>query len=701
MGFGFLAPLLLAGAALVAVPWLVHRIRQPERRAVRFSSLLFVPVVERQAVERRRVQHPLLMLLRMLMLLIAAAAFARPYREVFFAAPEPQSGRVNHVIALDVSYSMAALGHMEEAQERALAVVDELPVGDRVAVVAFARVATIGSPLSYPDETENDSVRRARRAISDAAPTWEGTDYAMALQAAERLLLDESPAEGGRIIHLISDFQEAGIPPSASGWRLSSGIALDPVVIGQEVPVNLAVEELAVRPVRAGQLQVRARVRNWSADLERSTGARLVADGREVGRMDRSILPGSASQVVFALPWDGLQPLSGYVEIGADGLPADDRRYFAVNPSRQHRVLLVRQRGVRSYDRLIEAAVPASADIPWRLAPISPGELSASLDDPPRLVVAADLEDMDESLMVKLRAYIHSGGRLFLLLGDRATAASIDRLLGADAGLHLEGRRAAADEPGSFARLAWVDLSHPVFLPFRGARFNDFSALRFSDYHRIRSAAPAAVLARFQEDSGDSAPAMIEVVSGTGRVLLWAGGIDPAWSNLSRSPRFVPLLHETLRYLTADRPPRSEYAVGDPVILPMQDQEAPPPWEADSMPLGGEAERLTLASGSFRRLEAPEFLRWRRSGQPDWQRVEAINIDATESDPARVSPAEFAIRLCDAALALGAAAPGEGAETGAVSREYGRAGVGLLLGFLLLESWYATHLARRSRKKDR
>jgi len=71
------------------------------------------------------------------------------------------------VIALDVSYSMAVLDHMEEAAERALAIVDELPVGDRVAVVAFGRVATIDSPLSYPDETENDSVRRARRVIRE------------------------------------------------------------------------------------------------------------------------------------------------------------------------------------------------------------------------------------------------------------------------------------------------------------------------------------------------------------------------------------------------------------------------------------------------------------------------------------------------------------------------------------------------------
>jgi len=80
--------------------------------------------------------------------------------------------------------------------------------------------------------------------------------------------------------------------------------------------------------------------------------------------------------------------------------------------------------------------------------------------------------------------------------------------------------------------------------------------------------------------------------------------------------------------------------------------------------------------------------------------VEAVNIDAAESDPARISPAEFAIRLCDGPVAPDAGVAGEGAETGAATREYGRAGIGLLLGLLLLESGYAVRLARRSRKED-
>ena len=61
---GLLVPLFAFGVALIGIPYFVHRIRRPERETVRFSSLMFVPDVKREVIERRRIQHIVLMLLR-------------------------------------------------------------------------------------------------------------------------------------------------------------------------------------------------------------------------------------------------------------------------------------------------------------------------------------------------------------------------------------------------------------------------------------------------------------------------------------------------------------------------------------------------------------------------------------------------------------------------------------------------------------
>ena len=60
MPLAFLAPLFLGALSLVAVPWLIHQIRRPEREPLRFSSIMFIPKIDRKIIERRRIQHLLL-----------------------------------------------------------------------------------------------------------------------------------------------------------------------------------------------------------------------------------------------------------------------------------------------------------------------------------------------------------------------------------------------------------------------------------------------------------------------------------------------------------------------------------------------------------------------------------------------------------------------------------------------------------------
>ena len=94
MGLALLTPLFLAGAALVAAPFLIHQIRRPEREPLRFSSHMFVPNIQREVIERKRVQHLLLLLLRMAMLILLAAAFSRPYWRAAASGEDDVTGLV-------------------------------------------------------------------------------------------------------------------------------------------------------------------------------------------------------------------------------------------------------------------------------------------------------------------------------------------------------------------------------------------------------------------------------------------------------------------------------------------------------------------------------------------------------------------------------------------------------------------------------
>ncbi|MDX2056495.1 MAG: BatA domain-containing protein, partial [Gemmatimonadales bacterium] len=80
MGLGWLVPAFLAGLAALVVPILVHLRQREKREPIRFPSLMFLRKVPHRTSERRRITHPILLLLRALAVTALVAAYARPYR---------------------------------------------------------------------------------------------------------------------------------------------------------------------------------------------------------------------------------------------------------------------------------------------------------------------------------------------------------------------------------------------------------------------------------------------------------------------------------------------------------------------------------------------------------------------------------------------------------------------------------------------
>src|ERR1700747_3140858 len=75
----FLAPLFLVASAAIAVPIFVHLIQRERKRVVEFPSLMFVQKIPYQSVQRRRIRHWFLLLMRAGATALIVAAFARPF----------------------------------------------------------------------------------------------------------------------------------------------------------------------------------------------------------------------------------------------------------------------------------------------------------------------------------------------------------------------------------------------------------------------------------------------------------------------------------------------------------------------------------------------------------------------------------------------------------------------------------------------
>ncbi len=643
----FLVPWLLAGGVLVAVPWLVHRIRRPQRQQLRFGSLMFVPAQTVEVIEPQRLQHLLLMALRMALLVALALAFSRPYWPLpGVAAVAPQESR-QHVIAVDISASMGRTGYMRQARQQVEEILAQVGPQDRVGLVAFGQGGRMVLPL-----VGQGGAAAVRQAVAGLEPTWEGTRYGAGLRLAEQMLL--TAGEDG-LVHLVGDFQAAGLAVGTL-WRLDSRLQIEPWEVVGDQGGNRALQSVAVQAAGPGRLQIRARVKNWSDDAVQGLAVRFVAGDEVFARQQIDLPPGNASLVQGSLDWEG-GPLSGYVEIDADTWGVDDRRYFSWRAPAPLRLGVVGGKPADwSYERLVEAALPPLDGALWRLRHLAPGEVAAYLHSRPGAVIIDGWDGLPVQAVAALRDYWLEGGRLLVLLAGRSAAAATP-LWGA-AGPQYRGVVQMDAQGGDFARWDWVDLQHPVFRVFRAARFNDFSALHFRAYHRFQvdpNQEGVRVLARF-EGAGD--PAVMELGNGEGRLVVWSAGLDPGWSNMVRSARFVPLLQETLRYLMVRPEPATSFLVGEGV------------------------------AGSAA-VDRPGLYPVEEGDEP-WQA--AVNCDAAESDPARLPARELALRL--GGLAPGASLQGGFGEGLPQRRETGRLVLLLALGLLALESYCA---ARRRR----
>lgn len=687
MGSLFLTPLALAAVALIAVPWYLHHVRRPERDDVPFSSLMFVPVVKKEIIERRRLQHLLLMLLRMAVILALATSFARPYVPAV-AEQKTHEEAQTHVILLDTSYSMAANDAMAKGKAEVLKILDSMRHGERVALMAFDESPRVVAPLG--------DANVVRSALDSIETSYGVTRFGPALRhAADMLLTDRESTVTSSVVHLVSDLQRQGMSDGVSSWRMPSFVNVQLHPVGG-LAVNHTVADLVLSAPEENRLQIRARIKNGSREEDAILAASLVIEGQARETKSVDVAAGHASQVVFTLPVPTEGALTGWIEIPEDALNIDNRRYFAWSTPMKQRIVVVERTPSSTRwpaSRLLAHALPERPDAPWSVRvvkAVTPEALSSC--DVLVVTDSTSLEDANPDVV----DFVQNGGDALLCLGNADSSSTTENPLLAALGFTLSGLRFAEVRDTRFALLSWIDFDHPVFQPFTGARYNDFSDVRFYNHSVIefRENVPGVecrVVAKFEGAQGtrEGYPAMVDVRLGKGRVAVWAFPIDLSWSTLPRSPRFLPVLHETLAMFADGFRSHKALQVGD-VIEP---------------PRKGVAPRMLSTKGTLSpygtRFEMPGHVEWIDEASEELVWLDAVNVDPREGDLARLTPEEFSLRFAaypvnDASSAHG----GPGAEAPRTPFEYGRYLIALVLVLLVLETWYAARLASHSRKPN-
>ncbi len=632
---GFLSPWFLAGVLAVGIPIWVHLIRREQAIRLPFSSLMFLQRIPIKTMSRKRLKYFLLLSMRMLILVLLALAFARPY---FPWLTGPLAGGASDqygVILLDTSMSM----QYGDRWERALAAADEA-IGE-LGNTEEAQIVTFASDFQILNLPTSDKAA-LRAALEQAEPTAAPTSYTQAFRAAERIA--EEAGQPLSVV-LITDLQKAGLSTGMQG-------ALPPVA--EFRVVNVAEGESpnwTVEGVRSRRTVYRARYPDRLLVQLRGSGTAQATKevtftllGREIERTTVGIPASGVATVAFEGFDVPLGENPAEITIGpGDDLPLDDTFYFTLERREANRVLFLRESGAEGELYYLRNALAAETDSPFLMEARSP---AVALSVPLReyaMVILSNVRQLPGAVASQLREYVEQGGGLLITAGSNTTPGLAAQLQEVWPGRTLE-KRLMTREGERLVLLGQFDRDHPVFRDLREAGTDSLRSVEVYAYLRLES--DGAVPLRFS--NGD--PALAEKTVGQGRVMLMTTSFDNVWSDFPLHPVFVPLVYQMIRHTAQMSEEAPSYAIPSTVSLRELARGQGPQDEGASNRiwtiLGPEGEReLPLASETEQ-----DFLVLRRPGLYEVRQANrthrlAANPDPRESDLTPLSPEDEALWL--------------------------------------------------------
>ena len=611
---------MLSSAVALAVPLWLHLRQKRKQVPVPFPSLRYLKMAAARVRRQAKVEDILLLAMRVALLVLLAAAFARPV--VPSAGNWLGRGRaIETVIVIDATASMGAQAgngsRFEAAKRLAHEWIDGLGPGDAVALWVLTDQLDQAVP----------------RPVSDRAYVHHQLDAVVASEGSSSLAPVFSAARdwsatrgiGRKELVVITDNQHAAWDWPAAGYFRSSW---DPDRAGVVVLVpdaggtaNLSVQavEWDGDAVAAGGLLTgRARlVNHGEAKTDDVLECRVA--GQTLLRKALGIPAGGSVEVPLALtvPVADDPVLTGELALAGDALASDDHWYFALPVRHPPQSLVVDSVTASS------GSTRPSFFLSRALAAGGAGKVSC--------IDAADWTKQDgidtlwftsgipaaADAWARAAAFVRAGGTV-VVAGNNQPGTLPDPwpvTIGDEVSLPA----------GRMATRLLVP-SHPVF---RGV-WNEqvpFPPLPQRTARRCQAAPGATVLAVLAGEF----PLLVELPVGDGRIFWLNASLDRSWGDLPLSPAYVALVQQLARAKDLTGQAATNIRVGEAwPVLRARDRAAK--WPEDP---SGEPNPRAPRSGIFDASAA--------GAPPVWRC--AVNVDRAESDLRPEDPAALQAML--------------------------------------------------------
>jgi len=592
-----LAPLFLLGMLAIALPIWLHRLQAQSSDRKPFSSAMLLETAEQQVHVKKELKYLLLLAARILLLILIAFAFAKPFLTV---PPNTiiSTASGTHLVLVDSSVSMDRAGVFSQVQAEAGRAINGAPAD------ALIQLLSADSSMRVVSELTNDK-SASRSALGSLSVSALRLDYGEVMSAVERLADSLPPPV---TLHFVSDFQASAMPVRFSDV-IPAGIAsFEPHVVGTGEPFNWSVDFL--RNNSAG-IDVGL---NGFGDRERIADVDLLLNNVVV---DSRGLSQTGPQVLhFDVP--DYEAGENRVELRIntdDDLRADNSWYHVVDNDPPATIPLLTLNTGSLPVTYLSAALESAGD--YRVEPMIIGEFDPRVLSRYRWAVIDEIGFIDQQLERSLTEFLENGGNLLAFAGDRA--ASLESL---PVSGHRQSATSVRPQAGDFLSIGQMDVRHPVLSGTEG-----WQSVNVSRSLSLDVPASDEVLIRLENNE----PFLIEKRVGQGRILLMPASLDNRWNDLPVRPVFVSFIIESARYLSGVNEIPKTYLAGASLPLALTGNTSGQIVDPDGNTV------LSLADTTREqqiKLDKPGFY---EVYTPQGETVVAANVDPLESDLRKVS----------------------------------------------------------------
>ncbi len=558
----FLNPTFLFALVASAIPILIHLLNLRRLKTVEFSSVKFLKELQLSRIRSLKIKQIILLILRVFGIVFLVLAFARPVIKGYLFKPILSGqARSSVVIVLDNTLSMASVDEngsfINQAKSIANGIASLLNESDEFALIRLSDIPSVSTDGFIHD------VSHLRKLIDETSFVYSHKKITDAISIAGRII--ESSRNLNREIYIISDFQKSEFASEIKkDFKLSPDVKVFLVNVGNFTKGNLSVDKVEIKNkiIFSGRtLALEAGITNHSDSDVENYVVSVFVNGRRVAQKSINLEGKSAKTVDFNILTEEMSSfVDGFVEIEDDDFNFDNRRYFTLYIPNEVKVLLV---GGLDDLRFLQLAFSTIKEmfkntffkITETTLQFLPKVNFSNFD----VIFIVNPSYIDRQIAVKLKSFVSNGGGLVIFLGSKLNAKLMNQEFNSVFGLpEFEG---IVKQKMFFSK---VEYENPVFEGVFIEKPKKIDSPEIIEYVKFRTNYGLTNIIELS----DGTPFLAEKTEGNGKILIYTTEPTDKFSDLPYKSIFIPLVLQSVLYLSGSINLKAEYSIDDTVEIP-------------------------------------------------------------------------------------------------------------------------------------